>query len=80
MTYTIQSGDSLSVISERYGINLDIIKSVNNIRNVHRIWIGQKIFIPLITTGGKTTVKTTDKESSKYKLKTKRVIQTWLFQ
>ncbi|MCG8572275.1 MAG: LysM peptidoglycan-binding domain-containing protein [Spirochaetes bacterium] len=66
LTYTIQSGDSLSVISERYGINLDIIKSVNNIRNVHRIWIGQKIFIPLITTGGKTTVKTTDKESSKY--------------
>lgn len=51
-TYTVKSGDSISTISTRfygkYDVNkIEKIKQVNNLTNVNRLSIGQKLVIPL---------------------------------
>jgi GH25 family lysozyme M1 (1,4-beta-N-acetylmuramidase) len=46
VTYTIQSGDTLSAISIKYGITVDDIVQLNNIANPDMIFAGQVIHIP----------------------------------
>jgi membrane-bound lytic murein transglycosylase D len=45
-TYRIKKGDNLSKISKRHGVDIDTLKSLNNIRNVKSLQIGQKLKIP----------------------------------
>jgi murein DD-endopeptidase MepM/ murein hydrolase activator NlpD len=45
-TYTVQPGDVLSVIANRFNLNLGTIISWNNIQNVRHIYPGSKLIIP----------------------------------
>ncbi|WP_223700523.1 C40 family peptidase [Sutcliffiella deserti] len=46
-TYTIKSGDSLSLVAKRHGVSLSTLLSVNSkIKNANRIYVGQVITIP----------------------------------
>ena len=44
-TYTVQSGDSLSTIAQRYNVTVDDLKRANNLTN-DTIQVGQKLVIP----------------------------------
>lgn len=45
-SYTVQSGDTLSVIASDYGTTVDALVSANNISNPNLIYVGQVIEIP----------------------------------
>lgn len=45
-TYVIQSGDTLSVIAERFGIKTAALAEFNAITDVNSIKVGQEIRIP----------------------------------
>jgi membrane-bound lytic murein transglycosylase D len=47
MPYFIKKGDNLSTLSRRYGVSVQIIMNVNNLRSAHYLRVGQKIFIPM---------------------------------
>lgn len=49
--YTVQSGDSLSVIAAKYGTTYQALAKYNNISNPNVIKVGQKIRIPGSKTG-----------------------------
>lgn len=42
-TYTVKSGDTLSAIANRFGMNYIQLAQINNIRNVNRIYVGQTL-------------------------------------
>lgn len=44
--YTIQSGDSLRIIAETFGVTIQAIVDLNNIENPDNIQAGQTIEIP----------------------------------
>ena len=44
-TYIVQKGDSLYTISRRYGVSVDDIKRVNNLKS-NTLSIGQELLIP----------------------------------
>lgn len=44
--YTVVSGDTLSEIAYKYGTTVSALASVNNIKNVSLIHVGQKLIIP----------------------------------
>lgn len=45
-TYTVQAGDTLSAISQQFGIGLDALISANNITNPSSLRVGQQLLIP----------------------------------
>jgi len=46
-SYTVQKGDTLKKIAERYGISLDaLIKANPQVTNINLIYVGQKLNIP----------------------------------
>ena len=44
--YTVQNGDMLSKIAQRYGWSTSYLASVNKINNTNKIYRGQVLFIP----------------------------------
>ncbi|MCR4939632.1 MAG: M23 family metallopeptidase [Treponemataceae bacterium] len=45
--YVVASGDNITNISRKYGLsNISTLISVNNIENVRKLWVGQKLKIP----------------------------------
>lgn len=46
ITYTVKKGDTLSSIAKKYGITVEQLINVNNIRNPNLIYIGQVLKIP----------------------------------
>ena len=46
-TYEVKSGDRLSVIAGRHGVSVKKLMSVNKIKDQNKIYIGQKLTIPL---------------------------------
>ena len=42
----IRRGETLSGIAKRYGVSVHALAQHNNIRNVNRIYAGQKLYIP----------------------------------
>ena len=44
--YTVQNGDALSKIAQRYGWSTSYLASVNKISNTNKIYRGQLLFIP----------------------------------
>lgn len=47
MEYTIQSGDTLSKIAEKYGTTVEALAKLNGIADADEIWAGNVIKIPL---------------------------------
>lgn len=47
IVHRVRSGETLGQIANRYGVPLGLIRQTNEIRNVHRISIGQNIMIPV---------------------------------
>lgn len=45
-TYTVQSGDCLSIIAQRLGVDMDQLAAENNIEDVNLIYPGQVLTIP----------------------------------
>lgn len=52
ITYTIQPGDSLSSIAQKFGITVDELVKANNIENPNEIFAGQELTIPPPKAGG----------------------------
>lgn len=44
--YTVRRGDTLSSIARRFGVSVAALRTTNNIRNVNRIRVGQRLQIP----------------------------------
>lgn len=59
-TYTVQSGDCLSVIGEKLGVNWKEVASLNGIHSPYTIYKGQVLKIPTITTTNKTNLKSNE--------------------
>ena len=49
INYTIQRGDTLSEIALRYGTTVNELVQLNGIRNPNKIYIGNKIRVPITT-------------------------------
>ncbi len=45
VTYTVKKGDTLSAIAKKYGTTVKAIAAENGIKNVNRIYVGQKLKI-----------------------------------
>ncbi len=45
-SYTVVAGDTLSEISQKYGVSVGAIAEANNIGNINQIYVGQKLVIP----------------------------------
>ncbi len=58
ITYTVKRGDTLWKISRRYGVSIEKIASLNNIKNPNLIFPGQRLQIPVTnaTGGGSNTL------------------------
>jgi murein DD-endopeptidase MepM/ murein hydrolase activator NlpD len=54
--YTVQSGDTLNAIANRYGVTVDELVAANGLANPDRIYVGQALVIPRQNevTGGQT--------------------------
>lgn len=46
LDYTVHTGDTLTLLAGRYGINMWSIVQVNNIHNPNLIYVGQRLCIP----------------------------------
>ncbi len=74
--HTVESGETLSVIAERYGISTETIMWENNIVNANSLRTGQKLLIPPVT-GVSYVVQNGDtlsKVSEKYKISSESII------
>ncbi len=58
-TYVVQSGDSLSVIAERFGISATALADANGIDDLDTLQVGQELKIPPATEVA-GTVQTSD--------------------
>jgi len=47
ITYTVVKGDNLWSISQRYDVNMSTIISTNNLKEISRLSIGQKLKLPI---------------------------------
>ena len=63
LTYTVQSGDTLAAIADRFNVTVDEIISANNIQNADVISIGQQFVIPT-GSGGATGAGTASSGAS----------------
>jgi LysM repeat protein len=45
-SYTVQKGDSLSVIAKRFGVSAREIAEINNLKDPNKIVVGQKLSMP----------------------------------
>lgn len=43
--YIVKAGDTLSEIAEKYGTTVSALAAKNNIKNVNKIYIGQKLYV-----------------------------------
>src|SRR4030042_818561 len=51
IVYTVKAGDSLWNISRKYGVSVEVIMNVNNLRDKDSLSLGQKLAIPAIGGG-----------------------------
>jgi len=74
--HVVESGESLSLIAQRYGIRTETIMWANNIMNVNSLRIGQKLLIPPVDGISYTVEKgdTIEKIAKKYKITAEAVL------
>ena len=46
ITYKIKKGDTLSEIAKKYGTSVSVLASINNIKDVNKIYVGNTLKIP----------------------------------
>ncbi len=46
-THLVRRGETLSAIARRYGVSVDAVAAANNLRNIHRLSLGQELLIPV---------------------------------
>ena len=52
IVHVVQPGDTLAKLCDRYGVPVEDLARINNIRNVNHIEIGDALIIPLPRTDG----------------------------
>lgn len=57
--YTVKKGDTLSGIASKYGTTVSKLASLNNIKNVNLIYVGQKLTIFRTTSSGEVDTEDT---------------------
>lgn len=57
--YTIQSGDSLSAVADRFGTTLDAIVKANELSDPNVVYVGQRLIIPVGVGAQNTAVQPT---------------------
>ena len=60
INYTVQTGDTLFLIAQRYGTTIERIVQANNIENPDMIRVGQVLVIPVdedVTGAGTTRIR-----------------------
>lgn len=57
--HTVEQGDTLGEIAQRYGVSIDEIAQINHIRDRHKISVGQQLVLPK-RKGGKQEVEGED--------------------
>ncbi len=55
--HVVRKGETLSGIANRYGVSLGLLAEVNNIRNTHRLSIGNRLAIPIPSSVAETMEK-----------------------
>ncbi len=63
-TYTVQSGDTLSGIANKFGTNYESLASLNNISNPNRIYVGQVLKLSANSTTASSTHQVTANTTS----------------
>jgi len=74
--HTVEEGEVLSLISEKYGVSMDTIIWENNLRSANSLKIGQKLLIPPVN-GISYKVKsgdTLEKVAKKYNVKVESIV------
>lgn len=56
--YTIQAGDSLSAVADRFGTTLDAIVKVNELSDPNVVYVGQRLIIPVGSIGSNSEQNT----------------------
>jgi LysM repeat protein len=51
-SYTVQAGDTLAIIAQRYGVTAQAIATANNLPNLNFIYVGQVLVIPSGSSSG----------------------------
>jgi len=64
--HKVKRGETMSVIARKYGVSVSSMKTLNNIRNAHRIREGQMLIVPLqghhaVVASSKPQYKTTNR-------------------
>jgi len=74
--HIVESGESLSVISENYGISVETIMWENGIRNANSLRVGQNLMVPPVDGVGYEVKKsdTLDKIAKKYEISVESII------
>ncbi|MBE0689866.1 MAG: LysM peptidoglycan-binding domain-containing protein [Anaerolineae bacterium] len=54
VTYVVQPNDSLTVIAARYGVTIDALATANNLTVTTRLFVGQRLTIPVAAPVGNT--------------------------
>ncbi|MBX3000068.1 MAG: LysM peptidoglycan-binding domain-containing protein [Caldilineaceae bacterium] len=47
--HIVQPGDTLSQIAQKYGTNVETLRSLNNLTNANFVWAGQRLLLPTDT-------------------------------
>ena len=58
-TYTVQDGDTVSAIADKFGVTVDTIRWANNLSDVDTLSLGEKLLVPPVS-GVLVTVKAGD--------------------
>ena len=58
--YMVKRGDTLSKIAQRFGVDIDLLARMNDIKDLNKIYVGQVLSVPIITAPIYYTVKDGD--------------------
>ncbi len=58
ITYTVQRGDTVAVLAQRYGSSIQAIREANGLDSTYLIFVGQELIIPVTTLPTPTPVPT----------------------
>ena len=74
--HTVENGESLSVISEKYGVKVETIMWENKIANANTIRVGQAILVPPVDGVGYKVASgdTLDKIAKKYSISSEAIV------